>query len=321
MTALDDPHDVGKRLEPFRKNEKLEDYFVRLNEHLQAFDQSEVSSGEAFPLIYVIGLPRSGTTLMSQLISRHLPVGYINNLIARFWRNPVVGIRLSQAVLESNVREKIELASTHGVTAEPWGPHEFGYFWRHWLRLDEAPNHNLSKPHLDGLDHAGLAMTLNRMAAAFGAPVVFKNIICGLQAEFLTKICPNSLFVLIERNPQAVAASLLRARKQRYGDESVWWSLKPSTFDEVRLIPEAQAQIERQVADGSSDFHAELIKSGVNFVRTTYEDLCRDPIKSVQMVADASAGLGYPLALRESPRPIIKATLEQPAPFTDGFEG
>ena len=34
MTTLDDPHDVGKRLEPFRKNGKLEDYFVRLNEHL-----------------------------------------------------------------------------------------------------------------------------------------------------------------------------------------------------------------------------------------------------------------------------------------------
>lgn len=307
MTTLDDPHKVGKRLESFRKNERLEDYFVRLNEHLQTFDQSEVSSGEAFPVIYVVGLPRSGTTLLSQLISRHLPVGYINNLIARFWRNPVVGIRLSQVVLGSDIRQKIELASTHGVTVEPWGPHEFGYFWRHWLRLDEALTHKLSKPHLDGLDHAGLAMTLNRMAAAFEAPLVFKNIICGLQAEFLTKIRPNSLFVLIERNPQSVVASLLRARQQRYGDESVWWSLKPSTFDKLRLIPEAQAQIERQVADGCRDFHAELLKSGVNFISITYEDLCHDPLKSVQMVADASAALGWPLALLETPRPI-KAT-------------
>ena len=304
MTTLDDPHDVGKRLEPFRKNGKLEDYFVRLNEHLQAFDQSEVSSGEAFPLIYVVGLPRSGTTLLSQLISRHLPVGYINNLIARFWRNPVVGIRLSQAVFGSDIRQKIELASTHGVTAEPWGPHEFGYFWRHWLRLDEAHTHKLSESHLDGLDHAGLAMALNRMAATFEAPLVFKNIICGLQAEFLTKIRPNSLFVLIERNPQAVVASLLRARQQRYGDESIWWSLKPSTFEKLRLIPEAQAQIEGQVADGCSDFHAELLKTNLNVIRITYEELCSDPLKTVRMVADASAALGWPLALLETPRLI-----------------
>ena len=276
---LKDPHDAGQRRECFRKDEGLEDYFTRLNAHLATFDQGEELSDAVFPLIYIVGLPRSGTTLLSQLISRYLPVGYINNLIARFWRNPVMGIRLSQVVFESDIRRKIELASTHGVTAEPWGPHEFGYFWRHWLRLDEASTHKLSRTHLDSLDHAGLAMTLNRMAAAFQSPVVFKNIICGFQAEFLTKIRPNSLFVLIERDPKAVAESLLRSRQQRYDDVSVWWSLKPSTFDEIRRLPTAQAQIERQITDGRSDFDSELSKSDVNFIRISYEDLCRDPIK------------------------------------------
>ena len=304
---FDDPHDAGQRRECFRKDEGLEDYFTRLNAHLATFDQGGESSGAAFPLIYIVGLPRSGTTLLSQLLSRYLPVGYINNLIARFWRNPVVGIRLSQVVFGSDIRQKIELASTHGVTAEPWGPHEFGYFWRHWLRLDEAPTHKLSKTHLDSLDCTGLAMTLNRMAAAIEAPLVFKNIICGFQAEFLTKIRPNSLFILIERDPKAVAASLLRSRQQRYGDESVWWSLKPSTFDEIRCLPTAQAQIERQIADGRSDFHAELLQSDVNLIRITYEDLCRDPLNSIQMVADASAALGYPMELLGSPPPLQAA--------------
>lgn len=301
---FDDPHETARRLDLFKKDENLEEYFFRLNEHLEGFDQGEVSSGPAYPLIYIVGLPRSGTTLLSQLISRYLPVGYINNVIARFWRNPVVGIRLAQALLGSEARKMIELASTHGVTTGPWGPHEFGYFWRYWLRLDASPTHKLSKKHLDGLDHTGLADTLDRVVAAFQRPVVIKNIICGLQAEYLTKIRQNSIFVLIERNPESVAKSLLRVRKQRYGDQSVWWSLKPSTFLSIQKLTSGKAQIERQIVDGCSDFHVELSKPEVSCIRMTYEELCCDPTKCIQMVADASSALGYPLSLLDKPTPI-----------------
>lgn len=301
---LNDPHEAGKRQEEFRKNELLEDYLLRLNTYLDGFDAGDGASGGSFPLIYVVGLPRSGTTLLSQLISRYLPVGYINNLIARLWLNPVVGIRLSQAIFGLDVRQKIDLCSTHGVTADPWGPHEFGYFWRHWLRLDEAPTHKLQKDALEKIDHNGLRTSLDSMAAAYGAPIVFKNIICGLQAEFLAQARPNSLFVLIERNPEAVAASLLRSRKERYGEASVWWSLKPSTYAEISCLKSPQAQIERQIADGAREFDAELARPGVQSIRFSYEELCADPVKCLRMVADATASLGYPLQLLGFPSPM-----------------
>lgn len=301
---LKDPHDAAPRLDQFRKDESLENYLVRLNHFMQGFEAGEGAAGSAFPAIYVVGLPRSGTTLLSQLISRYLPVGYVNNLIARLWLNPVAGIRLSQAIFGPDIRDRIALASTHGVTADPWGPHEFGYFWRHWLRLDEAPTHKLPQATLAKIDRTGLRLVLDRMAAAFDAPIVFKNIICGLQAEFLTEVRHNSLFVLIQRDPQAVAASLLRARKERYGDATVWWSLKPGSYGEISRLSSPQAQIERQIADGARDFEHELAKPGVRSIRFTYEDLCADPVKCLQMVADATKTLGYPLALLGSPPPM-----------------
>jgi hypothetical protein len=300
---LKDPHDDGLRLEQFRKDEVLEQYLIRLNHFLQAFEVEEGVPGSAFPAIYVVGLPRSGTTLLSQLISRYLPVGYVNNLIARFWLNPVAGIRLSQAIFGPGIRERIALVSTHGVTADPWGPHEFGYFWRHWLRLDEAPTHKLPQETLDRIDRTGLRRTLDRMAAAFGAPIAFKNIICGLQAGFLTQVRPNSLFVLVQRDPKAVAASLLRCRKERYGDVSVWWSLKPSTYGQIRHLS-PQEQVERQIEDGARDLEQELAKPGVKSIRFTYETLCADPVKCLQMVANVTTTLGYPLTLLGSPPPM-----------------
>jgi len=299
-----DPHDAGLRLEKFRKEEALEDYFSRLNRYLMAFNCEEVAPDPTFPLIYVVGLPRSGTTLLSQLISRYLPVGYINNLIARFWLNPAVGIRLSQAILGQQARERIEFKSTHGVTADPWGPHEFGYFWRHWLRLDEAQTHKLEQGHLDGIDRKGLQKALSGTAAAFAAPVVFKNIICGLQAEFLTQVHSSSLFVYIERDPRAVEASLIRSRNERYGDPAVWWSLKPSTYDEISRIQLPAEQIGRQVVDGARDFAFELAKPGVHSIRISYEELCADPVKCLNTIADAVTALGYPVSLLGQP-PVL----------------
>lgn len=301
---LTDPHDAAERLDAFQKNKMLEHYFVELNYHLQGFDADLDPTGSTFPIIYVVGLPRSGTTLLSQLISRYLPVGYINNLIARFWLNPVVGIRLSQAVIGPDIRQRIELSSTHGVTADPWGPHEFGYFWRHWLQLDESPTHKLPANILSRIDRQGLRLVLDRMAGAFGAPIVFKNIICGLQAELLSELRPNSLFVLIERDPKAVAASLLRSRTERYGDASVWWSLKPSTYAEICSIESPEGQIERQIVDGARDFHQELAKSGVKSIRLTYEGLCSDPVKCLQTVGNAMASLGCPMSLLGFPPPL-----------------
>src|SRR6266481_489501 len=38
------------------------------------------------PIIFVTGAPRSGTTLVSQVLVHHLPVAYFNNLSALFPR-------------------------------------------------------------------------------------------------------------------------------------------------------------------------------------------------------------------------------------------
>jgi hypothetical protein len=299
-----DPHDAVKRMPEYSKDQELERYIDQLNLYLQNFELEEVPRNGESAIVYIVGLPRSGTTLLSQLVSRYLPVGYVNNLIARFWSNPVVGIHLSRAVLGSFAREKIALSSVHGVTADPWGPHEFGYFWRHWLRLDESRTHRLDKELLSKVDRNGLRRVLDRMSAAHGSPMVFKNIICGLQASLLSEVRPASLFVYIERDPDEVAASLLRSRKERYGDPSVWWSLKPSTYDEIRAINPPEEQVRRQVMDGTRDFRQELGRVGVQSLSITYEQLCADPNHCLHLIADAMGEIGSPVSLLGTPLPL-----------------
>ena len=41
------------------------------------------------PLLFIVGVPRSGTTLLYQLMCTHLDVGYVSNAMARWWMAPI----------------------------------------------------------------------------------------------------------------------------------------------------------------------------------------------------------------------------------------
>lgn len=245
------------------------------------------------PIVYIVGAPRSGTTLLSQLASKYLDIGYINNLVARFWLRPRVGIELSRICLGDGARASIALRSAYGTTADIAGPHEFGYFWRHWLPLDAAPTHHLSDEMLAGVDGAGLRRALEvEILGGFGGAAVFKNVICGFHGRFLTGIHPASLFVHISRDPIATAGSILRARHERYGSLDAWWSLKPAAMDQVLRPGHPAEEVARQVHHCRREMDLELSSPGVRRLNMTYERLCADPERELGRVIDAVAELG-----------------------------
>ena len=105
----------------FRKDPAEESFLDDLNLRLATFHDAEVTEQpEHFPTLHVVGPPRSGTTLLMQLLAAHLEVGYINNLIASFWRVPLYGIRLSKKVNRRNFGSAFNLC--------------------HWLALEGEKN-------------------------------------------------------------------------------------------------------------------------------------------------------------------------------------
>jgi hypothetical protein len=293
---MHDPHESGPRTSPFAKNAAAETFFFTLNTILHNADlpsPETVGDVTRLPLVYIVGVPRSGTTLLAQMLCGYLPVGYINNLIARFWLKPSVGIRLSQAVLGEEARNHITLRSTHGTTEGASSPHEFGYFWRYWLQLDQTPTHHLSVPALAKLDRVGLQYALQQeILASFNCPVVLKNIICGFHAAFLTEIHPLSLFLYIQRDPLATAASILKVRRERFGSYHTWWSLKPSTYPFDIPPNDPALEVAMQVVMCQREIDQELSRPGVHSLRCTYEQLCTSPRQVLEQVCERLAALG-----------------------------
>ena len=56
----------------------------------------------AQPLIFVCGPPRSGTTLVSQALIKHLPVSYFNNLSSIFPKSPIVANKIFRRFYKEN---------------------------------------------------------------------------------------------------------------------------------------------------------------------------------------------------------------------------
>ena len=282
------------------KDPATEELLARLNDRLADAElpgPEPDPAGRELPLVYVVGVPRSGNTVLAQLLCRHLPLGYIDNLSARFWRRPSVGITLSRAVVGPWGSREIELESRYGVTSGAPGPHEFGYFWRHWLRLDQARTHHLSHDEQEALDHGGLKRALElEILQSAGTPVLLRNPICGFHARLLSKLHPLSLFVWIRRSPIDVARSILRCRMELYGSYTAWWSLKPSTWP-FSDVDGAAAEVARQVLDCQREL-AEELSDGANTLQVEYEALLQDPPAVLELVRDQLESMGAPLQIR-----------------------
>ena len=63
----------------------MSDFLEQLNQYLISFDLYRQRGYDIVqPFVFVVGAPRSGTTLLTQVIAHCFDAGYICNLTARF---------------------------------------------------------------------------------------------------------------------------------------------------------------------------------------------------------------------------------------------
>ena len=293
-----------KRIEPrltekFRKDPDTENFLARFNDILAPYQEEDYISDlpEEFPTVHVVGVPRSGTTLLVQLLAAHTDLGYINNLIAAFWRAPVYGIRLSKQVLpkETNISFRSEFGRTKGVQE----PHEFGYFWSENLGYREMLEQ--TEEHDKKVDWERLRLILLNMVHAFGRPVLFKSFLLGWHIRTMQKVLPKTCWVHIRRDPIQNAISLIRLRENFLGSREKWASLKPQEFSWLKNRS-CWEQVAGQVYFIERSLFSQLqTVSPENVVHLNYAELCSIPLKVLEKVEQMLAVQGVKVENREPP--------------------
>ncbi len=240
--------------------------------HLDILLAPKVEEPLVHPPVFIIGPPRSGTTLLFQIITDAFDLAYLSNTHCRFFGAPALAERLFRPLKK---KSPSDYTSLHGRTNGPDSPSECGEWWYRFFRRDPA---YVTLKNVDESRMKVLRRSLTAFAMATGKPLFFKNLYAALRLEPLSKFVPEALYIVMTREEYYNAASILAGRKQALNSYQKWWSVPPPGVERlVKLTPCQQvvgqirsiyAEIDRIVAAG-------LIERK-RVLRLPYEDMCND---------------------------------------------
>ncbi|MCA9025728.1 MAG: sulfotransferase [Planctomycetaceae bacterium] len=273
-----------ERLATHRRLPQLEEALATLNGLLAPIEQDVIAEQRQprFPVVFIMGVARSGSTLVLQWLAQTGLFGYPTNMLSRFFRAPAIGAMVQQIFTEYDVREEIlgpqsrfEFESNLGKTQGPMAPNEFWYFWRRFFEFGEIQKLDESK-----IDHDQLrrfTAELAAMESVLQKPLAMKGMILNWDILLLNQLLDHAIFLFVRRDEYFNAQSLLFAREKFFGDRQEWYSFKPPEYSRLReLSPAVQVTgqvyftnraIENALRD--VDEHRQLI--------VDYDAFCRTP--------------------------------------------
>ena len=193
-----------------------------------------------------------------------------------------------------------EYSSSFGFTKGPFGPHEFGYFWKRWFNYGDT--HELNSEQFLSINQTEIKKTINLLSGHFQIPFLFKNAVAiTLQIDFIAKIFPQALFILSSREPIYNAQSLLQCRDQYSGSKNKWFSAKPKEYTTLKKLS-IYDQVAGQVFYCEKKIHQVYKQNEARFINIVYSNLCDQPQKIIETIANKFSNLG--IHVRRKPNKI-----------------
>jgi len=111
---------------------------LRVRKTMAGIESKLISKNIKLPFapIFIIGLPRSGTTLLYQVMTKCLKMCYFNNLTDHFPKSPVL-VSLLTSPFNGN-RPHGDFSSYYGETIGWNAPSQGGLIWREWCIRSHA---------------------------------------------------------------------------------------------------------------------------------------------------------------------------------------
>jgi LPS sulfotransferase NodH len=234
-------------------------YLNPLNLFEQGFIKNKKKKKVA-PPIFIVGAPRSGTTLLYQLLTYHFEFSYFSNFTSMFIKSPVLMGYLTRKIKEPY--DDNSFSSDYGLMKGTWAPSEAGKIFKYWfLRKNDDRIKN----------------SIYALSEVFEAPFIAKNLRINAELEYIHQMFPDALFIHIKRETVFNAQSLILGIQENKSD------LVGNIIDnkQRKTITEgSKEQIYEQVVDDINTMNnsiASFLNSAeVNMVTINYNELCND---------------------------------------------
>ena len=295
------------RTAQFRRNEALEKLLDELTAYLAPLEAT-LEDGflkPAQPPLFLVGNPRSGTSLFMQFLAFTQGFSVPTNLLSRFYYAPFLGAKIQELLTNPAYDFKDELRagdfslsleSDMGKAKGMLAPSEFFHFWRRFLpRYD--PQY-LNEPDQQKVDLVGLQKGIAAIEAVLGKPFAAKAIIMQYNLDLLFAGFPDAIFFYMRRDPLFIMQSILQARERFYGSKEIWWSVKPQEYEDLKgmdVYHQIAGQVyytDRAIAKALQHLPA------ANQMSVDYEAFCAKPRQVAEMLVARYAEKGFAINIQ-----------------------
>lgn len=210
--------------------------------------------------IFIIGAPRSGTTLLYQLLTYHYNFSYFSNFTSMFIKSPVL---ISYLLREyRKPYDDDSLSSDYGLMKGTWAPSEAGKIFKYWFQRK---------------DDDKIKNSIYAMGQVFNAPFIAKSLRINSELEYMHKLFPDAIFIHIKRDITFNSQSLLIGIQENKND------LVGNITDNsqrTKITQGSKKQIFQQVVDDiniiNNSISSYINSAEVNVISINYDELCNN---------------------------------------------
>lgn len=247
-----------------------------------------------YPPTFIVGPPRTGSTLTMQLIAQALPVCFFTNLTSYSYKMAGAPLPYVSALVghyfggDSRIDD---YRSTEGRMEGLSSPTEGTSIWEFYFGTRRAP---VKSGELSKEQQRMLFQAVSSVEGVYGLPFIQKSINLTLRVRALSEIFPSALFIQMKRNQIDVVQSLYRVRTKSAKGE--YFGPKPTKHcrdrGDAKLIEETCEQVYLIEKSLACDWEA-LGKN--RFMSVCYRDMCAKPIEQIKHIADFLSDNGVPV--------------------------
>lgn len=269
---------------------------LTIQKALNQFDPTCASADDVIigdaPPVFILGVPRSGTTLLYQIMARSMEFSVITNLMALTPRFMLRLARFSNARVPG--KDTPLVPGSYGFLPGLHSPSEAGKVMEKWFLPSGGKFHGRQARAM----FAGLT-------ARTGRPVLVKSLSLTTRLREVAEAVPEARLVVLQRDPRFVVQSLVRGFSDTEIAADQWEGVRPPGYEDLPDMTLARqaawqvGELTKILEQAQSHFHADRI------LRLTYEDLCDSPGKELSRLA---AGLGRPIHPAYVPKSLAPST-------------
>ena len=248
----------------------------------------------SYPPTFIIGSPRSGTTLAALVIVKAFPLSYFSRIAVSLCLingrpQPEISSRvtcMANRLFPGDSKFENRYGNSRKITA----PTESEIIWDvlFGTKYDEVDPESISQSQRAAIEQV-VAATDNGFG---GLAFIDKATTASVRIEALRAIFPDALFIRVTRDRMSVAQSIVIARgRERFRD---WIGARPR-----QCLGMQNESVERQAC--TQIHYTELgiddaVRSagGDAFLTIRYTDLCADPNRQIRRVGSFFATHGIP---------------------------